>query len=124
MPPSQSSSTATSSKAQAILDTAAQYLGVPYLWGGTTPSGFDCSGFVQYVFKQNGINLTRTTYTQWDNDGVYVSRSELQPGDLVYFGSSSAPHHVGIYVGNGQYIHSPRTGDVVKYASLDSRSDF
>ncbi len=116
--------TAPSSKAQGVLDTAAQYLGVPYLWGGTTPSGFDCSGFVQYVMRQNGISITRTTYTQWDNDGTYVSRSELQPGDLVYFGDSSAPHHVGIYVGDGQYIHSPRTGDVVKYASLDSRKDF
>ena len=115
---------ANSAKAQQVIDTAAKYLGVPYLWGGTTPSGFDCSGFVQYVLRENGISITRTTYTQWDNDGVYVSRSELQPGDLVYFGSSSAPHHVGMYVGNGMYIHAPRTGDVVKYSSLDSRSDF
>ena len=115
---------ANSAKAQQVLDTAAKYLGVPYLWGGTTPSGFDCSGFVQYVLRENGISITRTTYTQWDNDGVYVSRNELQPGDLVYFGSSSAPHHVGMYVGNGMYIHAPRTGDVVKYSSLDSRSDF
>lgn len=116
--------TANSAKAQAVIDTAAKYLGVPYLWGGTTPAGFDCSGFVQYVLRENGINITRTTYTQWDNDGVYVSRSELQPGDLVYFGSSSAPHHVGMYVGDGVYIHAPSTGDVVKYSSLDSRSDF
>lgn len=115
---------ADNEKVQRVLDTAAKYLGVPYLWGGTTPSGFDCSGFVQYVLRENGISITRTTYTQWDNDGVYVSRSELQPGDLVYFGSSSAPHHVGMYVGNGTYIHAPRTGDVVKYSSLDSRSDF
>lgn len=115
---------ADSAKVQKVLDTAAKYLGVPYLWGGTTPSGFDCSGFVQYVLRENGINITRTTYTQWDNDGVYVSRNELEPGDLVYFGSSSAPHHVGMYVGNGTYIHAPRTGDVVKYSSLDSRSDF
>lgn len=115
---------ADNDKIQRVLDTAAKYLGVPYLWGGTTPSGFDCSGFVQYVLRENGISITRTTYTQWDYDGVYVSRSELQPGDLVYFGSSSAPHHVGMYVGNGTYIHAPRTGDVVKYSSLDSRSDF
>lgn len=116
--------TANSAKAQQVIDTAAKYLGVPYLWGGTTPSGFDCSGFVQYVLRENGINITRTTYTQWDNDGVYVTRNQLQPGDLVYFGSSSAPHHVGMYVGNGMYIHAPSTGDVVKYSSLDSRSDF
>ena len=116
--------TADSEKVQKVLDTAAKYLGVPYLWGGTTPSGFDCSGFVQYVLRENGISITRTTYTQWDNDGVYVSRSELEPGDLVYFGSSSAPHHVGMYVGNGMYIHAPQTGDVVKYSSLDSRRDF
>ncbi|MDD6485124.1 MAG: NlpC/P60 family protein [Clostridiales bacterium] len=110
-------------KAQAILDTAAQYLGVPYLWGGTTPSGFDCSGFVQYVFAQNGISLTRTTYTQWDNDGSYVSIDNLQPGDLVYFGSSRAPHHVGIYVGNDTYIHAPSTGKTIQYSSLSSRRD-
>lgn len=116
--------TANSAKAQQVIDTAAKYLGVPYLWGGTTPAGFDCSGFVQYVMRECGISITRTTYTQWDNDGVYVSRSELQSGDLVYFGSSSAPHHVGLYVGDGMYIHAPSTGDVVKYSSLDSRSDF
>ena len=72
---------------QSILDTAASYLGTPYVWGGTSPDGFDCSGFVQYVYSQNGYSLTRTTYTQWDNDGTFVSKSELQPGDLVYFGS-------------------------------------
>jgi hypothetical protein len=121
---SNSSYLASNPKAQAILDTAAQYLGVPYVWGGTTPAGFDCSGFVQYVFKQNGISLTRTTYTQWDNDGSYVSYSNLQPGDLVFFGSSSAPHHVGIYVGNDTYIHSPQTGKTVQYSSLSSRRDF
>ena len=115
---------ASNPKAQAILDTAANYLGVPYVWGGTTPAGFDCSGFVQYVFKQNGISLTRTTYTQWDNDGYYVSRSDLQPGDLVYFGSSSSPHHVGIYVGNDTYIHAPRTGKTIEYSPLSSRRDF
>ena len=115
---------ASNPKAQAILDTAANYLGVPYVWGGTTPAGFDCSGFVQYVFSQNGISLTRTTYTQWDNDGYYVSRSDLQPGDLVYFGSSSSPHHVGIYVGNDTYIHAPRTGKTIEYSPLSSRRDF
>lgn len=105
---------------QSILDTAASYLGTPYVWGGTSPSGFDCSGFVQYVYSQNGYSLTRTTYTQWDNDGTYVKKSDLRPGDLVYFGSGGSPTHVGIYVGDGMMIHSPSTGDVVKYSTIDS----
>ena len=105
---------------QSILDTAASYLGTPYVWGGTSPDGFDCSGFVQYVYSQNGYSLTRTTYTQWDNDGTFVSKSELQSGDLVYFGSGGSPTHVGIYVGDGMMIHSPSTGDVVKYSTIES----
>lgn len=112
--------TSTNPTRQAIIDTAAKYLGTPYLWAGTTPAGFDCSGFAQYVYNQNGYSITRTTYTQWDNDGKFVSKSELQPGDLVYFGSGNSPHHVGIYVGDGMMIHSPRTGDVVKYSTIES----
>lgn len=111
---------ASNPKAQQILDTAAKYLGVPYLWGGTTPSGFDCSGFVQYVFRECGYNITRTTYTQWDNDGVYVTRAQLQPGDLVYFGTGGSPSHVGIYVGDGMMIHAPSTGKTIQYTSIDS----
>lgn len=105
---------------QSILSTADGYKGTPYVWGGTTPAGFDCSGFVQYVYAQNGISITRTTYTQWDNDGTFVSKANLQPGDLVYFGSGGSPSHVGLYVGGGMMIHSPRTGDVVKYSTIDS----
>ena len=105
---------------QNILDTAESFLGLPYVWGGTTPAGFDCSGFVQYVYGQNGYSLTRTTYTQWDNDGVFVSKEDLQPGDLVYFGSGGSPTHVGLYVGDGMMIHSPKTGDVVKYSTIES----
>lgn len=112
--------TSSNPKIQSILDTAASYLGTPYVWGGTSPSGFDCSGFVQYVYSQNGYSLTRTTYTQWDNDGIYVKKSDLRPGDLVYFGSGGSPTHVGIYVGDGMMIHSPSTGDVVKYSTIDS----
>lgn len=111
---------ASSPAAQQVLDTAAKYLGVPYLWGGTTPSGFDCSGFVQYVYNQCGYSITRTTYTQWDNDGTFVSRSNLQPGDLVYFGSDNSPSHVGLYVGNGTMIHAPSTGKNIQYTSIDS----
>ena len=91
-----------SEEAQKVLNTAAKYLGIPYKWGGTTPAGFDCSGFVQYVYNECGYSITRTTYTQWDNDGQYVSRYDLEPGDLVYFGSSSSPSHVGLYVGARQ----------------------
>ncbi len=111
---------ASNPNAQKILDTAAKYLGVPYLWGGTTPSGFDCSGFVQYVFRECGYNITRTTYTQWDNDGVYVTRDQFQPGDLVYFGTGGSPSHVGLYVGDGMMIHAPSTGKTIQYTSIDS----
>lgn len=112
--------TSSNPKIQAILDMADSFLGTPYLWGGTTPKGFDCSGFVQYIYGQNGYSITRTTYTQWDNDGRPVAKSELKPGDLVYFGSGGSPSHVGMYVGDGMMIHSPRTGDVVKYTTIES----
>ena len=98
----------------AIVDYAYKFLGTPYVWGGTSPSGFDCSGFTQYVFRNAaGVNLPRTTYDQI-NVGVPVSYNNLQPGDLVF------PHtgHVGIYVGNGQMIHAPSTGDVIKVSSV------
>lgn len=107
-----------------VIAYASNYIGTRYVWGGTSPNpGFDCSGFTQYVYAHFGVSLGRTTYEQI-NDGVAVSRSQLQPGDLVLFGSSGNPHHVGIYVGDGAYIHSPRTGDSVKISSLDSRGDF
>jgi cell wall-associated NlpC family hydrolase len=106
-----------------IVAYASNFLGVRYVWGGTSPNGFDCSGFVQYVYAHFGIGLGRTTYDQINN-GSPVSKSQLQKGDLVFFGTYSDPHHVGIYVGNGCYIHAPQTGDVVKISSLDGRSDF
>ena len=105
------------------VDIAKQYLGTPYVWGGETPDGFDCSGLMQYVYKQMGYDISRTTYTQI-NDGTAVSKSNLQPGDLVFFGDSSSPHHVGMYIGNGQYLHAPRTGDVVKISNLNDRTDY
>ena len=105
---------------QSILDLADSLLGTPYVWGGTTTNGFDCSGFVQYVYAKNGYSITRTTYTQWANDGTPVSKSNLKPGDLVYFGSGNSPSHVGLYVGDGMMIHSPRTGDVIKYSTIES----
>ena len=103
-----------SATGNAIVDYAYKFLGIPYLWGGTTPDGFDCSGFTQYVFKNAaGVSLPRTTYDQI-NVGVAVSYNDLQPGDLVF------PHtgHVGIYVGGGQMIHAPSTGDVIKVSSV------
>lgn len=106
-----------SAKGQAIVDEAKKYLGVPYVWGGTTPDGFDCSGLVQYVCRDLGITVDRVTYDQINN-GVSVPRSELAPGDLIFFAKDGDVHHVGIYVGNNEFIHAPRTGDVVKISSL------
>lgn len=97
----------TSSKADKIVATAKKYIGVPYVWGGESPKGFDCSGYVQYVFKMHGISLNRTTETQYKH-GSYVSKSNLKPGDLVFFQNTyrAGISHVGIYIENGQFIHA------------------
>ncbi len=106
--------------AGSLIDTAADYLGVPYVWGGTSPSGFDCSGLMQYVCNLNGISIPRVADDQLHGPGTYVSRNQLEPGDLVFFGSGDYASHVGMYVGDGMMIHAPHTGDVVKYTSIDS----
>lgn len=117
---STSTSTSTSTgNGQAIVNTAMKYLGVPYVWGGTSPSGFDCSGLVQYVCRQNGISVPRVAASQ-RGVGKSVSRADLQPGDLVFFSSGGRVSHVGIYIGNGNMIHAPQTGDVVKISSINS----
>jgi cell wall-associated NlpC family hydrolase/outer membrane murein-binding lipoprotein Lpp len=97
-----------------VVGIAMQYLGTPYVWGGASPSGFDCSGFVMYVFAQVGVSLPHNAAMMYGY-GVPVSRAQLAPGDLVFFNGLG---HMGIYIGGGQFIHSPHTGDVVKISSL------
>ena len=101
-------------RGEALTRLAKRYLGTPYVWAGSTPSGFDCSGFVMYVYAQVGVSLPHSSYAQYGY-GSPVSRSDLQPGDLVFFDGLG---HVGIYVGGGSFIHAPHTGDVVKISSL------
>lgn len=104
---------------------AKRYLGIPYVWGGSTPTGgFDCSGLVMYVYRQLGITLDH--YAAWQFlEGTRVSPAELQPGDLVFFEpKSDGPGHVGIYVGDGKMINAPHTGDVVRIASIQGRSGY
>lgn len=108
----------SSETGMAIVAEAEKYLGVDYVWGGTSPSGFDCSGLVQYCLNSLGISIDRVAEDQF-NAGMPVSRDELQPGDLVFFEQNGYIHHVGIYVGNNMMIHAPHTGEVVKYQSLD-----
>lgn len=97
-----------------VVGIAMQYLGVPYVWGGASPSGFDCSGFIMYVYSQVGVSLPHNAAAQYGT-GTPVSRDQLSAGDLVFFDGLG---HNGIYIGGGQFIHSPHTGDVVKISSL------
>jgi len=103
-----------------VVSVAKRYLGAPYRWGASGPNSFDCSGFTSFVYRQVGVSLPRVSRAQI-NAGERVSRSDLKPGDLVFFGSPI--HHVGIYVGGGSMIHSPQTGDVVKFSSIN-RSNY
>jgi cell wall-associated NlpC family hydrolase len=97
-----------------VVGIAMRYLGVPYAWGGASPAGFDCSGLVSYAFAQIGVSVPHSSYAIWGM-GSAVSRDQLQPGDLVFFDGLG---HVGIYIGGGQFVHAPHTGDVVKVSSL------
>jgi len=108
------------SMGQQVVETAKQYIGTPYVYGGSTPAGFDCSGFVKYIYSQFGVNLNRVAADQINN-GYAVSRDAMMPGDILCFanaGGTGYIGHVGIYVGDGMFIHSPRTGYTVCIESL------
>lgn len=114
----QASSAANADMGARIISQAEKYLGVKYVYGGNSPSGFDCSGFVQYTLKKVGISVNRSSRDQYKN-GYAISRSQLSAGDLVFFSRGGSISHVGIYAGNGKVIHSPSPGKVVSYTTLE-----
>ncbi len=104
-----------------IVDTAQKYMGVPYVWGGDTPAGWDCSGFTQYVMKEDGINIPRTAAEQFAI-GTPVDRNNLQAGDLVFFTTyKPGASHVGFYMGGGKFIHASSAAKQVTTSSLDEQ---
>ncbi len=108
-------------KGQRIVNYAKQFLGVPYVWAGRSPSGFDCSGFISYVFGQQGISVPRMADEQFAI-GLSVNQYDLQQGDLVFFTTyEPGPSHVGIYIGNGQFIHASSGAGHVTITSLSSQ---
>jgi cell wall-associated NlpC family hydrolase len=116
------SAAGTSPDAAQVIDIAQQYLGVPYVYGGTDPNvGLDCSGFVQLVFRQVGIELPRVTYDQVNAGRPVASLADARPGDLIFAVGDRGQRvngHVGIYLGDGKWIVAPKTGDVVKIADV------
>jgi cell wall-associated NlpC family hydrolase len=111
---------APSSVGQAAVNSALGELGTPYVWGGAAPGGFDCSGLVSWAYGQNGISLPHYTGSLWAM-GTHVSESELAPGDLVFY---NGLNHVGMYIGGGNFVEAPHTGDVVKISSMSARSGY
>ena len=107
-------------RAASIIAEAKKFVGTPYVWGGSSPNGFDCSGFTQYVYRKFGIELPRVSYQQ-ANGGTRISLDDLQPGDLVAWDNSSRNNgadHIGIYLGDGKVIHAPKPGDSVKISQM------
>lgn len=111
----------TMSVGEQAVELAKRELGKPYVWAAAGPNSFDCSGLMLYVYDQLGISMPHYSGSQYAMFPK-VAREDLQPGDLVFFGANI--HHVGMYIGNGEYLHAPRTGDVVKISKLDGRSDY
>lgn len=107
----------TNYNGQAIVLHSKMFLGLPYVEKGETTDGFDCSGFVKYVYAHFGVNLPRTTYEQV-KVGTKISKENLKPGDIVFFGTENNVYHDGIYIGGGRFIHSPKSGDVVRIEYL------
>jgi cell wall-associated NlpC family hydrolase len=107
---------ANSQAAQIAVDTAMAERGKPYVWAAAGPNSFDCSGLVEYAYSTAGVGLPHSSSLQ-SQMGQYVPRDQLQPGDLVFFYSPVS--HVGIYIGNGQMVHAPTSGDVVKVSNID-----
>jgi len=108
---------AASGMGDRILDTASQYAGVPYVYGGTTPAGFDCSGYTGYVMRQNGVSLPRTANAQ-KSASTRIDRSQAVPGDLVFFTSGGRAYHVGIYAGGNKMWDAPRSGKPVQLRTI------
>ena len=104
---------------ETIVNYAAQFLGTPYAYGGSSPSGFDCSGFVSYVYGSFGYSLNRTAAGH-NSNGIWVSRDNLQPGDIVLFNTSGGISHSGIYVGDDTFIHAVKPGTPLQYESMNS----
>lgn len=105
------------SKGNEVVNYACKFLGKPYVYGATGPNAFDCSGLTQYVYNKFGVDISRTTYTQV-GAGTKVNKGDLKAGDLVFFNTAGSTSHVGIYIGDGQFIHAPRTGKPVMVSSL------
>ena len=113
---SQAATTQTYANNGSVVSIANRYLGTPYAWGGTTPQGFDCSGFTQYVYGQAGKSIGRNTVAQ-ESAGSQIPVSQAQPGDLLFWGSRGSSYHVAIYAGNGRYIAAPTEGQSVSYGN-------
>lgn len=123
--PTPSRPTTTSGIGVAIANQAKKYLGVPYVWGGTSPAGFDCSGLIYYAAQQVGYNIGVRTSQAMSTLGQYVSINNIQPGDLLFWGGVGTAHHVAIYLGNNQFVQAPTVGDHVRITNMNYyRPDF